>query len=238
VRFCAGDCDTELFAPDLPTLCVGLRGLVYTEIEARREDRSALRRLRRRRAESVLRAHRDHQQAERCEGQGADPRLLRRSAKPTDDELKAWKHLPFNEEDYRKTEVGSNVLTGEPGYSVLYRTWARPTLEVHGMSEGFPGSGREDGDSGQGFGQGFDATGAEPGRRRHPQALHGYVKKLTPKGIKINIKVHSKGPACVVGTDNRLSRGHRSHARDLQERHGVHSLGRLDSHRHRFPGPE
>jgi len=31
-----------------------------------------------------------------------------------------------------KTEVGSKVLTGEPGYSVLYRTWARPTLEVHG----------------------------------------------------------------------------------------------------------
>ncbi len=28
-------CDTELFAPDLPTLCVGLRGLVYTEMEAR-----------------------------------------------------------------------------------------------------------------------------------------------------------------------------------------------------------
>src|SRR4051794_1253681 len=26
--------DTELFAPDLPTLCVGLRGLVYTELEA------------------------------------------------------------------------------------------------------------------------------------------------------------------------------------------------------------
>jgi len=25
---------TELFAPDLPTLCVGLRGLVYTELEA------------------------------------------------------------------------------------------------------------------------------------------------------------------------------------------------------------
>ena len=26
--------DTELFAPELPTLCVGLRGLVYTELEA------------------------------------------------------------------------------------------------------------------------------------------------------------------------------------------------------------
>lgn len=30
-----------------------------------------------------------------------------------------------------------------------------------------------------------------------------YVKKLTPKGIQTNIKVWSKGPACVVGTDNR-----------------------------------
>ncbi|MGA9425584.1 MAG: M20/M25/M40 family metallo-hydrolase, partial [Terracidiphilus sp.] len=28
-------CDTELFAPDLPTLCVGLRGMIYTEIEVK-----------------------------------------------------------------------------------------------------------------------------------------------------------------------------------------------------------
>ena len=27
-------CDTEKFAPNPPTLCVGLRGLIYTEIEA------------------------------------------------------------------------------------------------------------------------------------------------------------------------------------------------------------
>ncbi|MGH9514869.1 MAG: M20/M25/M40 family metallo-hydrolase, partial [Terriglobales bacterium] len=30
-----------------------------------------------------------------------------------------------------------------------------------------------------------------------------YVKKLTPKGIETKIKVWSKGPACVVGTDNK-----------------------------------
>ena len=57
--------------------------------------------------------------------------------KPTDDELKAWGSLPLDEEEYRKKEVGSSVLTGEPGYSVLYRTWARPTLEVHGIPGGF-----------------------------------------------------------------------------------------------------
>ena len=29
------------------------------------------------------------------------------------------------------------------------------------------------------------------------------MKKLTPKGIETKIKVWSKGPACVVGTDNK-----------------------------------
>jgi acetylornithine deacetylase/succinyl-diaminopimelate desuccinylase-like protein len=33
-----------------------------------------------------------------------------------------------------------------------------------------------------------------------------FVKKRTPKGIETKIKVHSKGPACVVGTDNHFIR--------------------------------
>src|SRR5260370_2752129 len=123
---------------------------------------------------------------------------------PTAAELRAWKRLPFNEEHYRKTEVGSKVLTGEPGYSVLYRTWARPTLEVHGM----PG--------------GFTATGAKtvipakasakvsmrlvPNQDPHDilKKYTKFVKKLTPKGIEIKVNVHSKGPACLVDTNNRF----------------------------------
>ena len=57
------------------------------------------------------------------------------------DELIAWKSLPFDEEHYRETEVGSKTLVGEPGYSVLERTWARPTLDVHGIIGGFIGAG-------------------------------------------------------------------------------------------------
>ena len=32
-------------------------------------------------------------------------------------------------------------LVGESGYSVLERTWARPTLDVHGIPGGFTGAG-------------------------------------------------------------------------------------------------
>ena len=52
--------DTELFAEGLPTLCIGLRGLIYTEIEARGPvARSALRHVRRRGAQRGVRAGRD-----------------------------------------------------------------------------------------------------------------------------------------------------------------------------------
>ena len=35
----------------------------------------------------------------------------------------------------------SRQLVGEAGYSVLERTWARPTLDVHGIPGGFTGAG-------------------------------------------------------------------------------------------------
>ena len=126
--------------------------------------------------------------------------------KPTDDELKAWESLPFNEEEYRKAEVGSDVLTGEPGYSVLYRTWARPTLEVHGIVGGFIAPGAKTVIPAR--------ASAKVSMRLVPnqdaddifKKYSDYVKKITPKGIKTNIKIHSKGPACVVNTDNPYAR--------------------------------
>src|SRR5436305_2005150 len=50
---------------------------------------------------------------------------------PSKEELAAWKSLPFDEEEYREKVVGAKTLVGEEGYSVMERTWARPTVEVH-----------------------------------------------------------------------------------------------------------
>ena len=199
--------DTELFAPDLPTLCVGLRGLVYTEIEAQGAKSDLHSGVYGGAAPNPLFALIEIiSKLKDADGKVLIPGFYDDVQKPTADELKAWDRLPFNEEDYRKAEVGSSVLTGEPGYSVMYRTWARPTLEVHGM----PG--------------GFVAAGAKPviparasakvSMRLVPKQdpddilkkYTEFVKKHTPKGIQINIKVHSKGPACVVNTDNKYAR--------------------------------
>ena len=196
-------CDTELFAPELPTLCVGLRGLVYTEIEARGAATDL--------HSGVYGGAAPNPLFALCEiicklkdgdGRVLIPGFYAQWASPTDAELKAWKSLPFDEEHYRKTEVGSTVLTGEKDYGVLYRTWARPTLEVHGMPGGFTGAGAKTVIPAK--------ASAKVSMRLVPnqepddilEKFLAFVTALTPKGIQISIKVHSKGKAVVVSTDN------------------------------------
>jgi acetylornithine deacetylase/succinyl-diaminopimelate desuccinylase-like protein len=198
-------CDTELFAPDLPTLCVGLRGLVYTEISAQGAKTDLHSGMYGGAAPNPLFALVEIiSKLKDAKGHILIPGFYKGVKTPTKAELKAWKSLPFNEEHYRKTEVGSKVLTGEPGYSVLYRTWARPTLEVHGMPGGFVASGAKTVIPAR--------ASAKVSMRLVPnqdpddvlKRYTKFVKKLTPKGVDISIKVHSKGPACVVDTNNRF----------------------------------
>lgn len=198
-------CDTELFAPDLPTLTVGLRGLVYTEIGAIGPKTDLHSGMYGGVAPNPFFALIEIiSKLKDSKGHILIPGFYKGVKVPTKDELKAWKRLPFNEEHYRKAEVGSKVLTGEPGYSVLYRTWARPTLEVHGMPGGFVAPGAKTVIPAK--------AAAKVSMRLVPNQdpddilakYTKYVKKLTPKGIETKITVHSKGPACVVGTDNRF----------------------------------
>ncbi|MGB7556841.1 MAG: dipeptidase [Candidatus Korobacteraceae bacterium] len=199
--------DTELFAPNLPTLCVGLRGLLYTEIHAQGAKIDLHSGVYGGAAPNAIFGLIEIiSKLKDADGKVLIPGFYDDVKKPTDDELKAWDRLPFNEEDYRKAEVGSNVLTGEPGYSVMYRTWARPTLEVHGIVGGFQAPGAKTVIPAR--------ASAKVSMRLVPKQdpddilkkYTEYVKKLTPKGVEINIKVHSKGPACVVNTDNKYAR--------------------------------
>lgn len=196
-------CDTELFAPNLPTLCVGLRGLVYTEIEARGAATDLHSGSYGGAAPNPLFALCEIISTLKDEdGKILIPGFYEDWIPPTDAELKAWKSLPFDEEHYRKTEVGSTVLTGEKDYSVLYRTWARPTLEVHGIPGGFTGSGAKTVIPAK--------ASAKVSMRMVPnqnpddilEKFTRYVKSLAPKGVQISVKVHSKGNAVVVSTDN------------------------------------
>jgi acetylornithine deacetylase/succinyl-diaminopimelate desuccinylase-like protein len=195
--------DTELFAPDLPTLCVGLRGMVYTELEATGPMTDLHSGVYGGAAPNPMEAlARIISKLKDDKGKILIPGFYQDVSRPTAAELKTWKALPFNEERYRKTEVGSSVLTGEKGYSVLERTWARPTLEVHGMPGGFIGAGGK---------TVIPARAAAkismrlvPDQRPDKifKQYSQFVNKLVPKGIQLKIKQFSVADPIVVKTNN------------------------------------
>ena len=228
--------DTELFAPELPTLCVGLRGLVYTELEAVGAMTDLHSGVYGGAAPNPLEAlSRIISKLKDDSGRILIPGFYDDVQKPTDAELKAWKSLPFDEEHYRKTEVGSNVLTGEPDYSVLYRTWARPTLEVHGMPGGFVAPGAKTVIPAK--------ASAKISMRLVPnQNPDDILKKYEELHQIDHAQGHSdqdQGAQQGRGYRRRhrqqVHQGRdRSFARRLQEGHGVHPLRRIDSHRDRL----
>src|SRR5882724_6698274 len=92
-------CDTELFAADLPTLCVGLRGLVYTEIEAVGAKTDLHSGMYGGAAPNpffglieIISKLKD------SKGKILIPGFYKNVKAPNKDELKAWKRLPFNPE--------------------------------------------------------------------------------------------------------------------------------------------
>ena len=55
-------------------------------------------------------------------------------------ELRAWKRLPFDANEYRDF-LGVPALSGEKGFTPLEQRWARPTFEINGLTSGYQGCG-------------------------------------------------------------------------------------------------
>ena len=195
--------DTEMFAPGLPTLVVGLRGMIYTELEAQgaRTDLHsgiyggvapnpfvAL--------AQVIAALKDP------EGHILIPGFYDKVAAPSADEVKAWKSLPFDEEDYRNSEVGSSALAGEPGFSVLERTWVRPTMDVHGMPGGFIGAGAKTVIPAKATAKVSFRLVPDMNPQEAFAQYKNYVESLQPKGVKLSVRLIHSGDPIVVRTDN------------------------------------
>ena len=191
--------DTSLYGPDIPTLCTGLRGLVYLEIEAAGPARDLHSGLYGGAAPNPIFALVELlSKAKDGNGVIRIPGVYDDVEPPAPAEKRSWEQLPFSEKEFLEKEVGSTALAGEDGYSVLERVWARPTLEVHGIAGGFTGAG---------------AKTVIPARavakvslrlvpRQDPEklkaAVEEFVRANTPKGVRMEVRVLSASPAVVV----------------------------------------
>jgi len=195
--------DTEMFAPGLPTLCVGLRGMIYTELEVRGAKTDLHSGMYGGAAPNpffslaqILARLKDE------EGRILIPGFYDDILPPSEAELSAWRSLPFDEEQYRIAEVGSRALVGEAGYTVLERTWARPTLDVHGIPGGFIGAGAKTVIPAKALAK--VSMRLVPGMTPAKSfALYKeYVEKVAPVGVDVEVRLIHSGDPCLISVDN------------------------------------
>ena len=195
--------DTELFAEGIPTLCVGLRGLIYTEIGAKGPSRDLHSGMYGGVApNAVFGLVELLAKMKNADGVIQIPGIYDDVEPPAEAEKHSWKSLPFDEKEFLKTEVGSSTLTGEPGYSVFERTWARPTLEVHGIAGGFTGAGAKTVIPARATAKVSIRLVPKQNPDKVLAAFKKFVQEHTPKGIETEVRVLSFGPALVVNPDH------------------------------------
>ena len=133
--------DSPMFARGVPSICYGLRGLVYFQIDLRGSSTDlhsgsfggAV-------ANPAFVLAQMLAQMKDRGGRIKIPGFYDDVVPLQEEERKAWASLPFNEKQYKK-DFGIPKLFGETGYTTLERTWARPTFEVNGLLSGFTGEG-------------------------------------------------------------------------------------------------
>jgi acetylornithine deacetylase/succinyl-diaminopimelate desuccinylase-like protein len=133
--------DSAMFARGVPSICYGLRGLVYFQVDLRGSSTDlhsgvfggAL-------ANPAFVLAQLLSGMKDRSGHIKIPGFYDAVVPLQDAERQAWAQLPFNEKHYRK-DFGIPKVHGESGFTTLERTWARPTFEVNGLLSGFTGEG-------------------------------------------------------------------------------------------------
>lgn len=195
--------DTALYAPGMPTLCIGLRGLVYLEVEATGPMRDLHSGLYGGAAPNAVYGLIELlAKAKDAEGRLLIPGIYDDVLEPAEAEIASWKGLPFSEAEFLAKEVGSTQLTGEPDRMVLERVWSRPTMEVHGMAGGFTAAGAKTVIPAKATAKVSLRLVPDQDPDKVIAAFRKWVADATPKGIQTEVRVLSAGPGLVVDPDH------------------------------------
>jgi acetylornithine deacetylase/succinyl-diaminopimelate desuccinylase-like protein len=194
--------DTNQFARGLPAITTGLRGLVYMEVfltgpghdlhsgmfgGSVPNPANVL-------CELLATLH-DREGTVNIPGFYADVEPIPAV------EREAWRKLPFDERKNLE-ELQLSEGTGEVGYSTLERRWARPTLDVNGLTSGYQGPGAKTVIP--------SVASAKVSMRLVPgqdpakiaDAFERTLRDRCPKNVKIEFARHGLAGAVVVSADS------------------------------------
>jgi acetylornithine deacetylase/succinyl-diaminopimelate desuccinylase-like protein len=197
--------DTGFFEGNVPAITVGLRGIMYAQIDVVLSPvdlhsgtfggvvgNPAVA------IAQIITALKGPDGRIRIPGFYDDVRTL------TDAENAAMAALPFEEELFRReTEVPA--LVGESGYTTLERKGARPTLDVNGIWGGFQGEGSKTIIPGQAHAKVSTRLVAEQEPEDIFEKFKAYIDEIAPPGVLVTVRNLGGGRPFVTAIDHPIT---------------------------------
>ncbi len=206
--------DTSMYAPDVPTINYGLRGLAYLEVRLTGPNRDlhsgsfggAINNPANELARIIAKLHDKRNRV-------TIPGFYDDVVKLTKKERENFASLKFSEKKMAK-EFGVRELWGEKGYSALERLWARPTLDVNGIYGGYTGEGAKTVLPSKATAKISMRLVPNQDPKKIAKAFTKYIKELAPKSVKVEvIDMHGGRPAVVPLNDPFLQAAARATAK-------------------------
>lgn len=183
--------DTEWFHSGMPSICYGLRGIAYLEIEVVGPNRDL--------HSGTFGGAVDNPilvlswmltQMKNRYGKITVPGFYDDVLELTEEELDNFKKLPFDLCEYKK-DLDVKEVNGEMGYSTLERVWARPSFDVNGIKGGYIGDGQKTVLPSKASAK-FSFR-LVPNQRAEDinQKVVNYLKSIAPPTVKVNVRIMS-----------------------------------------------
>jgi acetylornithine deacetylase/succinyl-diaminopimelate desuccinylase-like protein len=194
--------DCGQFAPGIPAITYGLRGIAYYELRLRgpRQDlhsgtfggavtnpANAL--------VTLLAALRD------AHGRVQVPGFYDDVTPLTEREREEFRALPATDTEFMES-LGASGLSGEEGYTSIERRWARPTCDINGLTGGYQGEGAKTVLPARASAKFSFRLVPKQDPHKITAALRKFLEERLPPGIQMELIDHHGAPGVVVPLDS------------------------------------
>lgn len=194
--------DTGMIDNDTPSICYGLRGLAYMQVEVTGPNRdlhsgeyggavdnpiNAL--------AHIICKLKDDKGKILIDGFYDDVIEL------SDKERDEYKKLPHDDDKYRK-DLGIDEVFGEEGYNTLERASARPTLDCNGIWGGFQGEGAKTVLPSKAYAKISMRLVPDQEPEKIEKLFTDFVNKIAPKSVTVKVKSLHGGKGAITPIDS------------------------------------
>jgi len=200
--------DTSMYNAGIPTITYGLRGLLYMEVEVTGANRDlhsgsfggAVANPINELAKIISKLHDKNRKV-------TIPNFYKDVIKDNKKEKENFKRLKFSDVNYAK-DLKVKELHGEKGFTTLERLWTRPTLDCNGIIGGFTEKGAKTVLPSKATAKISMRLVPNQDPKKIAREFSNYIKKITPKSIKVEVRtLHYGYPVVVPLESNAITAG-------------------------------